>query len=107
MSSTLIALYLGRDLVGRCDVNCWGGTDARCECVCGTLNHGVGLERAIEQTRSMVALWLDEYRERGHVFDGVEFGIHVVHDGLFPLGEVMPLRGADLHDQSEVRALAG
>lgn len=101
MSSTLLALYLGRDLVGRCDINCWGGKDERCECLCTGLNHGVGLEQAVEQTRRMVGEWIEVQRDQGIIFDGVEFGIHVMHDPLFAL----PI-GGDLGGHEEDEALA-
>lgn len=85
ISTTLIAVYMGRDLVGRCDVNCWGGEDTdRCECVCGGLNHAAGIGRAIEQTRRMHEEWIMRHREQGIIFDGVELGIQVTHDPLFP-----------------------
>lgn len=101
MSSTLLSLYLGRDIVGRCDVNCWGGDDARCECLCGGMNHGVGLDAAIEQTRRMVDEWIEEHRARGIIFDGVVLGIPVLHDALFAL----PI-GGELGEHKEVEALA-
>ncbi|MFI7467386.1 hypothetical protein [Nonomuraea sp. NPDC049646] len=81
--STLIALYLGRALVGRCDANCYNGLDLRCTCVCGGANHGVGLAAAVAQTRQMVALWLDDRREDGWAFDDVEYGLAILHDALF------------------------
>lgn len=85
MSSTLLALYLGRDLVGRCDINCYDGSDARCECVCSGLNHGIGLDAAADQTRRMVEEWIEANRARGIIFDGVEYGIAVMHEPLFAL----------------------
>ena len=101
MSSTLLALYLGNSLVGRCDINCFGGDDSRCECVCGGLNHGVGIEQAVEQTRRMADEWIEAHREQGIIFDGVEFGVPVTHDPLFALPLV-----ADLGGHGEVEALA-
>lgn len=101
MSSTLLALYLGRDLVGRCDVNCWGGTDARCECLCNGLNHGIGLDAAVEQTRRMVDEWIMWHREQGMIFDGIELGIPVMIDPLFPLPDL-----GEQGEREEVEALA-
>lgn len=101
MSSTLLALYLGRDLVGRCDVQCYDGSDTRCVCVCTGLNHGVGLEAGVEQTRRMVTEWINVQREQGIIFDGVELGIPVMHDALFALPSV-----AGPGEHREVEALA-
>lgn len=101
MSSTLLALYLGGTLVGRCDVNCFNGDDTRCECLCSGINHGVGLDAAVANTRAMVDEWIVGNRERGVVFDGVEFGIAVQHDALFALPLPVELGGRE-----EVEALA-
>lgn len=37
--------------VGRCDSKCYEAKDSGCSCICGGINHGVGLESAIENTR--------------------------------------------------------
>jgi len=37
----------------RCDARCYNAHGARCKCICGGVNHGKGLERAIENTRKM------------------------------------------------------
>lgn len=37
----------------RCDARCYRGRVGRCRCVCGGKNHGVGFERAMENTRQM------------------------------------------------------
>lgn len=31
-----------------CDASCYNATGPKCECVCGGSNHGVGLQKAIE-----------------------------------------------------------
>lgn len=93
MSSTLLALYLGRALVGRCDVNCWGGSDTRCECLCTGLNHGVGIDQAAEQTRRMMAEWIFAQDQHGIIFDGIEIGIAVQHAPLFLLDMGVPDEG--------------
>lgn len=36
---------------GRCDAKCHDAHDADCDCVCGGINHGVGLEQAVRNTR--------------------------------------------------------
>jgi alpha-galactosidase/6-phospho-beta-glucosidase family protein len=41
-------------LIGTCDARCYLAEEEGCECVCGGINHGVGLERAIDQTKDLV-----------------------------------------------------
>jgi hypothetical protein len=38
----------------KCDGRCYDAKNPRCDCICGGKNHGVGLRRAIEQTREVV-----------------------------------------------------
>ncbi len=38
---------------GRCDARCYGAKSlAPCHCICGGKNHGRGLDKAVEQSRS-------------------------------------------------------
>jgi hypothetical protein len=57
--------------VRQCDANCYDSrktTKAQCTCVCGGINHGVGLSKAVENS---VALEGDRYwRNR---YKGVKF----------------------------------
>ena len=48
---TLFSAYLpnGQKL-GQCDASCYDGTGTRCKCICGGINHGVGLQQAAAQT---------------------------------------------------------
>lgn len=34
----------------RCDANCYNAQHEKCECCCGGMNHGKGIEKAIEIT---------------------------------------------------------
>jgi len=43
------------ECVGRCDSKCYNAKASGCSCICGGTNHGVGLERAIENTRKNAA----------------------------------------------------
>jgi len=43
---------------GRCDAKCYTAKGGRCTCCCGGRNHGVGADRAIEQTQSLAASYL-------------------------------------------------
>jgi hypothetical protein len=49
--TTLIALYHNRRCVGRCDARCYQAHDEHCHCICGGINHGVGRQKALQQTR--------------------------------------------------------
>jgi hypothetical protein len=50
--AVLIEVYnhLG-ECIGRCDSKCYNAKEAGCSCICDGINHGVGLESAIENTR--------------------------------------------------------
>lgn len=38
-------------LVGRCDSKCHNAQEPVCKCICGGMNHGVGLIKAMSRTR--------------------------------------------------------
>jgi len=42
--------------VRRCDARCYNGESSRCTCVCGGINHGVGIQRALENSREALGL---------------------------------------------------
>jgi len=44
--ATLIAVYSSERCVGRCDANCYNAVHARCACICGGVNHGLGVDLA-------------------------------------------------------------
>jgi hypothetical protein len=72
--ATLIAVFSGLDwngkplLVGYCTARCYKPIDPhaafRCDCICGGRNHGIGLEKATDQTREHCDDWAEEYAER-------------------------------------------
>ena len=39
---------------GQCDARCYNAKSSVCYCCCGGANHGVGLQKAISNTREMV-----------------------------------------------------
>lgn len=49
--TTVLAVYNGDGIVGRCDAKCHQATTRDCDCICGGRNHGCGTGRAIENTR--------------------------------------------------------
>lgn len=50
---TLISVHNSNGCVGRCDAKCYNALRPECDCICGGLNHGVGLYEAIENTKGM------------------------------------------------------
>ncbi len=54
---TLLAAYNRKhELVGRCDARCYDGTGERCRCICGRINHAVGLQTAARQTLALTTI---------------------------------------------------
>lgn len=60
--TTLIAVYGSDGLEGRCDARCYDSDTSRCRCVCRGKNHGVGKQRATDNTRELAAEWIDRWR---------------------------------------------
>ncbi len=60
----LIEVRTSDGVVGRCDAKCYNARHPECECVCGGANHGAGLARALDNTRIMAEVWLEEYARR-------------------------------------------
>ena len=58
--STLISTYNSDGCVGRCDLRCYNAVTLRCVCVCGGVNHGVGLKQAIANTQKLA---IEQIRE--------------------------------------------
>lgn len=57
---TLIEVRSNGRVVGRCDSRCYAGKPGgaeRCDCVCEGLNHGVGLDAAIDNIPRIVSEW--------------------------------------------------
>jgi len=44
--TTLIAVYNSDGCIGRCDAKCHNAKGAKCTCVCGGKNHGIGAASA-------------------------------------------------------------
>lgn len=70
--TTVLSVHNSDGCVGRCDANCHDATSPDCDCICGGRNHGVGLQRAIENNYAefLGVKALDEYaRKRGIAVD--------------------------------------
>jgi hypothetical protein len=50
---------------GRCDAKCYDAQGPDCDCVCGGMNHGAGIEIASDYTRQLAGVQLDQVKERG------------------------------------------
>lgn len=61
--ATLIAAYNSEGCVGRCDAKCYDAKGGACDCICGGKNHGVGRQRAVENTQEMAEQWIDAYNK--------------------------------------------
>jgi hypothetical protein len=53
--TTMLALYNSDGCAGRCDARCYNAKSKTCSCICGGVNHGVGRQQAIDQTREYLA----------------------------------------------------
>jgi len=51
--ATLIAHYANGRCIGRCDAKCYEAVNPVCDCICGGLNHGAGLKKAIGNTEAL------------------------------------------------------
>ncbi len=56
---------------GRCDAKCHDAKHPICDCICGGINHGVGLKQAIENTGLHFGEMVREY-EKAHPGESVE-----------------------------------
>ncbi|OLT12939.1 hypothetical protein BJF79_03300 [Actinomadura sp. CNU-125] len=85
--ASLLIVRRGGDIIGHCDALCYDAKHDECVCkACGGVNHGVGIERAIVNTRALHAGWLEQARAED---PGIEFELDesVQHLPLFPLPE--------------------
>ena len=59
--ATLIAVYNSEGCVGRCDARCYNAKGGTCDCICGGVNHGAGVNQAMANTREMAESWIKAY----------------------------------------------
>lgn len=57
--ATLIK-QVGNSGTRRCDAHCYGAKGDKCTCVCGGVNHGKGLQQALENTKAMATSILEQ-----------------------------------------------
>jgi len=56
--SCLIYASNSEGCTGKCDANCYNATGAVCGCICGGMNHGVGLKQATDNTAKYCDEWI-------------------------------------------------
>ena len=61
--TTVLAVYNSEGCVGRCDARCHEAHSPTCDCICGGKNHGVGLQKAIENNHERVGLTPEDLRK--------------------------------------------
>ncbi|MCA9962374.1 MAG: hypothetical protein KC443_25240 [Anaerolineales bacterium] len=59
--TTLVSYHTSGGEEGRCDAKCYDAISDNCTCICGGANHGVGLQRAMDNTRAFVATWIEAF----------------------------------------------
>lgn len=64
---TLISTHNSDGCTGRCDAKCYNATEEACDCCCGGMNHGKGLQTAMELTsqyaEKVIENWEAEHPE--------------------------------------------
>lgn len=51
--AVLIRQRLGGHQTRRCDARCYNAKGEKCTCICGGANHGVGLDKAVENSQKI------------------------------------------------------
>ena len=82
----LIAVYTGDGCEGRCDAKCYNAWGPECHCICRGVNHGVGRQEAIANTRDMAESWLERARADGQHIAHAEVAIAAMCQPLFSPG---------------------
>lgn len=75
MATLIIARKADGSLLGRCDAKCYNAKGLKCTCVCGGMNHGVGLNQAIDNI----------HKNRALLMDSQEAGEFIIKEGQYQL----------------------
>jgi hypothetical protein len=51
----LMTQKIGQGPTQRCDARCYGAKGGECKCICGGRNHGAGIDKALDNVRTMFA----------------------------------------------------
>lgn len=60
----LVSYYLCGRLIGYCDARCYNGKNGSCSCICGGENHGIGLDKALANVRTMHGNWMKQAKKK-------------------------------------------
>ena len=61
--STLMSFKTSGGDSGRCDSRCYDAKGPICNCCCMGMNHGVGLQKAHENTNRVGQEWMKKFNE--------------------------------------------
>ncbi|WP_433542076.1 hypothetical protein ACQP10_37960 (plasmid) [Streptosporangium sandarakinum] len=78
----LIAIIGVGGRIRRCDARCYDAHETECDCICAGVNHGVGLDQAIENTRRRGEAWIARARHR-HPKARIVVNLEAATDALF------------------------
>ena len=62
--TTLISIHNSDGCQGRCDARCYDATHDNCNCICGGMNHGKGIDQAINNTAELANQWVEEFTKK-------------------------------------------
>jgi hypothetical protein len=51
----LLTEKIGQGPTRRCDSRCYNAQGGQCKCICGGRNHGAGIDKALENVRTLFA----------------------------------------------------
>jgi len=64
-------ILISSDGAHKCDEKCYNAKSMRCTCICGGVNHGVGLRQAIENLEARQYDLLFENKEEKMIFSNI------------------------------------
>ena len=81
---TLISSHNSDGCTGKCDANCYNATSSECDCICGGMNHGVGLKQAGVNTAKHCEEWIKKYAvEKGISEEECRVNLKIYQQQLF------------------------
>jgi hypothetical protein len=86
--TALITAYTGDGCVGRCDAKCYLARGRDCHCICRDVNHSVGRQEAIANTRKLGESWPERAGAAGQVIALAEFAVGAQYQPFLNQGGV-------------------
>lgn len=65
----LLLSYSDEDDTRKCDARCYDACAGICKCICGGMNHGVGVEQAISNVQELFSISRDDLENDGMEID--------------------------------------